>query len=261
MAENDTRYDREFGEGTLIGDNGENFFDKPLEQQVKELAWSHACPIPEEVIVAYGEKFADQNANSSPKEIFEGGATLAKERYAECNFVFKIIVETAKQENPSLYQDLIKPVERLENEPLGEYNHKNVPVSFENQMSPMSTPAGYALPRVAIEQMGTRKERSPERIQKALEAIDITVRSSTTPIELVINLSEKVSTMDADPKTVLYHLLSKEILEEENCVSIFKEMIKELRKSAPTLSKVYDSMSTEEKKALGIVDEEEIAFE
>ena len=254
MAENDTRYDREFGGGALIGDNGDNFFDKPLEQQVKELAWSHACPIPEEVIVAYGEKFANQNASSSPKEIFEGGATLTKERYAECNFVFGIIVETAKQENPSLYQELLKPVKRLENEPLGEYNHRNVPVSFENQMSPMSTPVGYALPRVAIEQMGTRKERNPERIQKALEAINTCVTSSTTPIELAINLSEMVANMDANPKTVLYHLLSKEILEEENCVSMFKEMIKELRRSAPTLSKIYDSMSSEERKSLGIVD-------
>lgn len=253
----DTRYDREFGGGTLVGDNGDDFLNKPLEQQVRELAWSHACPISEEVIVAYGKDFADNNPNASSEKVFEVGATLSKERYAECNFTFGLILEIAKQNNPSLYQELIKPVERLENEPPGKYNHQNVPASFEKQMSPMTTPIGYALPRVVIEQMGrgeNKEERTQDRVLKALDVIDACVKSSKTPIELAINLSETVANMDANPTTVLYHLLSDGILKEENCLSMFEEMVKELRKSAFTLSKIYDSMSSKEKQDLGIVD-------
>lgn len=258
MAENsDTRYDREFGAGALIGDDGDDFLDKPLDQQVKELAWSHACFVSDDVIVAYGKNFANNNPYSSSEKVFEVGATLTKERYAECNFTFGLILEAAKQNNPLLYQELIKPVERLENELPGEHNPQNVPSSFEKQMSPMTTPVGYALPRVAIEQMGRGEknaERTQERMLKALNSIDTCVESSKTPIELVINLSERVANMDANPKTVLYHLLSAGILKEENCLSMFKEMVKELRKSAPTLSKIYDSMSSQEKKDLGIVE-------
>ena len=52
------RYGREFGQGTVLGDHGDDFFQKPLEQQVKEMGWSHACPVVDEVILNYGQSWA-----------------------------------------------------------------------------------------------------------------------------------------------------------------------------------------------------------
>jgi hypothetical protein len=259
MANNspDIRYGREFGKGTFLGNEGDNFHQRPIEDQVKALGWSHACPVVDEVIINYGEKWARKHPGSTQDDIRHGGAELARARYAECNFIFGLIVETARELNEPLYDVLSEPVTRLENEPDGDHGSEHVPDSHLEQMAPMSTPIGYALPRVAIEQMGREDkntERTPERMLKALDAIEEAVKESKTPVELVVRLSEMVSTMDANPKDVLYHLLSAEILREENCTTMFKDMISEMRDSAPTLTKIYDEMPSSEKKELDIVE-------
>ncbi|MBU1327133.1 hypothetical protein KKB64_04685 [Patescibacteria group bacterium] len=253
----DIRYGREFGKGTLLGDKGDDFFQKPIEQQVKEMGWSHACPVVDEVIKHYGDQWVKTHTEASPTDIRQGGAELARGRYAECNFVFGLIADTARELNKPLYEKLTRPVTRLENEPDGDHGLEFVPGSHLRQMSPMSTPIGYALPRVVIEQMGRGEKninRTPERMHKALEVIEEVVKDSKTPIELTIRLSEEVSQMDADPKNVLYLLLSADILGEENCVTMFRDMVAEMRKSAPTLTRVYDEMSSAEKQDLGVVD-------
>lgn len=253
----DIRYGREFGKGALLGDQGDNFFQKPIEDQVRELGWSHACPVVDEVIRNYGDEFAQKHIEAKPEDIHRGGAELARARYAECNFVYGSIINTALELNRPLYEKLVKPVPRLENEPDGDHGLEFVPKSHLKQMSPMSTPVGYALPRVVIEQMGRgekNSERTPERMQKALEIVEEAIKVSKTPIELVIKLSEDVSKLDADPKSVLYHLLSAGILHEENCVTMFKDIIAEMRKSAPVLTEAYDAMSSKEKQELDIVE-------
>jgi hypothetical protein len=58
--------------------------------------------------------------------------------------------------------------------------------------------------------------------------------------------------MDANPQDILPHLLSAGILKEENCSSMFQKMFQEMRKSAPNLTKAYDSLSVEQKKTMGI---------
>jgi len=252
------RYGRRFGDGMLIGDHGNDFLQKPLEQQVKELAWSHACPVVDDVIVAYGEKWAENHPQSTQEEIRCGGMRMARQRYAECNFMYGVVKHsTTREPNSDLYQQLTSPVPRLPNEPDGQHPTHNVPESHKDEMSPMSTPWGYALPRIVIEQMGRGKdnrERTQERILRALDIVDESVPHCKTPIELTVKLSEAVSRADADPKMVLYHLLSAEILHEENCPSMFRQIIAEIEKNAPVLSRTYSLMSKTERKKLGIVD-------
>lgn len=253
----DIRYGREFGKATLLGDKGDNFFQKPIEQQVREMGWSHACPVVDKVIKNYGDQWVKTHTEASPTEIRQGGAELARGRYAECNFVFGLIADTTRELNKPLYEKLTRPVPRLENEPDGNHGLEFIPDSHLKEMSPMSTPIGYALPRVVIEQMGRGEkniERTPKRMQKALEVIEDVVKESKTPIELIVKLSEEVSKMDADPKNVLNNLLSADILGEENCVTMFRDMVAEMRKSAPTLTRVYDAMSSAEKQEFGVVD-------
>jgi len=235
----ETRYDREFGKSTLLGDRGDNFFGKPLEQQVLEIGWSHACPVVDRVVKEYGPEW-----------------TL--KRYAECNFVFGLIVESARDLNPKLYAQLITPTPRIKDEfpSEGRFNPNLIPSSFYNEMSPLSTPWGYALPRVVIEQMGRGKnneERTQERILKALDIINEAVKTSKTPVCLLVKVAEAISRLDAKPRAVLAHTLSENILLEEGCKSIFKDIRREIEKSAPILAAEYASMTKAERKAEDII--------
>jgi hypothetical protein len=231
------RYGREFGKGTLLGDTGIEFFNQPIEQQVREMGWSHACPVIDQVAKEYGPEW-----------------TL--HRYAECNFVFGLIAESAKNLNPNLHIQLTHAVGRLPDEPVGVIT-KFTPESHKTKMSPLSTPWGYALPRVVIEQMGRgegNKDRTQTRVLSSLDIIEKAVKNSTNPIELVVKISETVSNTDADPKAVLSHLLCAGVLQEENCITMFKDIVSEMKKSAPMLTKTYEGMSSEDRKKLGVVD-------
>lgn len=229
---------REFGRSTFLGEQGANFFNKPLVDQVTEMGWSHACPVIDEVIKDYGPEW-----------------TL--KRYAECNFVFGLVVESARDLNPKLYEQLTTPVARLEGEKPGrEFKQELIPDGFYEKMSPLSTPWGYAIPRVVIEEMGrgeNNKDRTPKRLLKSLSMIDKAVKTSKTPVELLVKLSEQSARLDADPKAVLSHVLANGILVEEGCKTMFDEIKAKIDKSAPTIKQAYDSMSNEERTKEGII--------
>lgn len=253
MAPDLERHNRIFGDEKFLGDSGEDFLEKDLREQVLALAWSSACPIPERVIREYGQTF---EGNEEARE--RAGLTAARSRYGECAFVFGLVASRAGEINPFLHQQLTTPVPRQRGELIGRHEEERIPKSCKDKIFPGSTPWGYVLPRVIIEQMGRGSdnvERTQKRILEALKIIDkVLKRSCETPIKLVVKLSEAVSGADADPKMVLYHLLSRGILEEQNCHSMFKEIIEEMKRSAPTLSRIYTQMSKEERGELGIVD-------
>lgn len=248
---------RIYGDHTFTGEDSD-FFEKPLEEQVRLMGWSHACPSIDNVIKAYGDEWLKDHPGATEEEILKAGMEKTLARYAECNFVFGLIAEAAKDNNPELYKQLTNPVPRiLPEEPDGDHGKKYVPLSHEKQMSPLSTPWGFALPRVLIEEMGRGEnniERTPERMLKVLEYIEAFVPTCNNPVELVVKLSEVVANDLADPKMVVYHLLSADIYKEENCASIFKDIISEMERSAPTISALYKSLSGQERKDLGVVD-------
>lgn len=221
-----------------MGAEGASFFDKPLNEQVIEMGWSHACPVVDEVIKEFGPEW-----------------TL--KRYAECNFVFGLIVESARDLNPELYTLLTTPVVRLEGEKPGrEFKPELIPSNFYKEMSPLSTPWGYALPRVVIEEMGrgeNNKDRTQKRLLKSLSMIDKGVKTSKTPVELLVNLAEQASKLDANPSAVLSHTLANGILVEEGCKTMFDEIKAKIDKSATVLRKTYNSMTPDERKAEGII--------
>ncbi len=106
------KHGRKFGAATFLGDSGEGFTNKPLREQVLEIGWSHACPVIDEVVTEYGPEW-----------------TL--KRYAECNFVFGLIVESARDLNPDLCRQLTTPVKRLDGEKPGkEFNPEFIPDNF-----------------------------------------------------------------------------------------------------------------------------------
>lgn len=245
---------REFGLGTVFGPDGQDFLDQSLSDQVYALAWTHACPVPDAVVAAYGERWAQTHTPSNQLAPALAGMELARSRYAECNFVFGYVSHIAAQVNPTLHGLLQQPILRLPNEPDGKHGPRYVPLSHAVEMAPLSTPWGYGLPRVLIEQMGRGQDRTAERVQAALEMVDEVILQATTPIELAVGIGEEAASLDAKPQQVLYHLLSLEFYREENCGSLFRAMIAEMRRSAPVLTKYYDGLPSEQKTELGIVD-------
>lgn len=203
-----------------------------LEKLTKEEAWAHACPVPEDVIREFG-------------------ADWTLERYSSCDEVFGEIVRMASEIDFALYYRLTDYTPRVE----GEYHDrklkkKYIPKDFWKEMPPLTTPWGYALPRILIEQFGRGDENGPrtdKRVENGKLLIKEAIEESRTPIELVVKLSRKVCQADANPETVLAHLMAKGILKEEGCKTMFREISNMLQREAPELWEVYLKMLNEEK--------------
>lgn len=235
--EGDIKYRRKFGEGTLLGDTGDRYFNQTLEPRVKAMAWSHACPVPDQVIKNFGIEWAEK-------------------RYAECNFIYTLVTDAASKHNLPLYFDLNQSLDRLpEENPSQNILSENVPSSFWTKMSPMSTPWGYAIPRVIVEQFGRGKnnfQRSQKRILSGLNLIETEVKRNNNPIELLIALAKGVSNLDAKAEPVITHIMSKDLLDEEGCKSIFKEISQVMERKAPKLWQKYQQM-LDQKEWQGII--------
>jgi len=244
MAEKIDYGSRKFGDFRSIGNSPDDFINRPVREKVFLAARSHLCPIPEVVVKNYGlEK--------------------ATSRYSECNFTMReLILHSAKELNPRLYRNLKKTVNRVPGElPDQNLNSKYLPKEFQEKMRLASTVYGYALPRILIVQFGENRGedslRTQERILKGLEVLDEVVTSSTDPLAFTVNLAEKVSHEDADPRRVIYHLLSLGILEEEGCKTMFKRTLSLVEYSAPKLWSIYKNLLKEKGEAglheMGIV--------
>jgi len=210
------------GFGTSTGVDS-SLADLEAKEQLQKLGWSHACTDPKKVVKEFGMDWAVN-------------------RYAECNFWHGYILGRAKIINPELYGQLISAIPRSAGEPVGSYDSQAVPPSHQTQMSPMSTPWGYALSRVLIEQFGrgkNRQERTPQRTDTGLQLLDQALEDSPDPVNFLVRLSEAVVQADADPLAVLGHVLSVEVFQEANCVTLYTAIRERIKQSAPTLWTAY----------------------
>ncbi len=241
LPESDNWYGRYFGRGTLFGDRNDKYFLPPYSTTPAfiaiELAWSNGCP--------QAQSFIDKD----PK--------LMMLRYAETNFWFGYILETTKILNPGLYNQLVNPTYRKNNEPVGKFEASSVPPSHETQISPMSGLYGYALPRLLIEIIGRNEPRSQKRMLAALEILDFCVSKSKlrTPSELLADLSNNAVSFGVDKDMVLHHVFPIGILTEENCRKTFKEFTELLRQTSPSLYEHYQSMTPARRKELELISE------
>lgn len=245
LMNEDERYNRLFGEGKLFPDDTdlELFFQLPIEQQAYIMGWSHACPVIEKVIEIYGNTWKKQYPDAKAEEIAIEGARMALKRYAECNFVYGLIDEQVRLDNLPLWEQLSSPIRRRPDEPFVLTERRFVPNTAIDYMSPMSTPVGYALPRILIEMMGRGEDRNPDRYKKATDYLEFAVGLSRNPIEFAVILSELAVKDGVDPKIVLGHLLSIGVLKEQNCTSMYREIYKQIRSVAPRLFKAYSELS------------------
>ena len=253
IKENFDYANRLFGDFKMTGDNDADMMGRPKEDQIFLAARSHMCPIPELVIDSYSQKFAKEHPEiTNPEEITRGGIEKAIKRYSECNFVMKSILITAQENNPELYVNLVTPIVRLPGEEADkDLDPKFLPADFYEKMNLASTPMGYAIPRLFVLQRGNdfgqnNQENNLNRFYKGLLLVDNLVKKYHDPILFTVKLADGVSQLDADPKKVLYHLFSLDLLKEEGCKTLYRQIFNTIQKKSPLLKETYEEMLKQE---------------
>lgn len=236
QTDGDSRYGRKFGDMTLFGNEGGNFLEKPIAQQVLEIAWSEGCPVPQKVVKKYG-------------------AETATKRYAEIIFADRLIREEVKKHNPSLHKKLTEGINRKPGEPVGVHEPQAVPSSYQEIVPPPDTPWGFSLKRVLIDQFGKREERTQERILKGLEILEnLATQKIDSPLEFLAKLAEEVIKTDGDSIQVMKNTLSKGHLDEQNFHALYAKLAEELKQSSPTFREEYNKLTPQERDKLGIAE-------
>ena len=184
------------------------------------------------------------------------GFDWATKRYASCDFWTGTIWDELDEAGKSrLLKKLQTPIRRPKYM-LGKYERNNVPNSYREWISPLSTPWGYALPRVFIEGLGGHGNGTLEGLLNTTDSLDKTIASidgrSTNQIEFLVDFAENVVEQGVNPQALLSHILPQELLEESNPVKWFKEIEATIEARAPKLWGTYFEMGKYEKMQLGI---------
>lgn len=220
----------------------QDFFELPVRDQAKVLGWADSCPVVEELI---------DPANSEPGR----GPEAMLNRYGQVNFWFGYIAREVQEHRPRLYDQLMKPVPRLDDEPVGKHEPESVPDSYYREMPPMSTLAGYSMPRLFIEQVGIGKDLETEEVQgrfrRGQNALESAIALSKSPNELLALTARNIADQgDIEPRKVLSLVMSKGWQGEHNAQTMLEDFKDRLCLLAPGLWQVYESLSDEEKAEL-----------
>lgn len=233
----------EFGTGSFVGQalNEDTFYDLSPMEQARIAGWVDSCPVVEELI---------DPANPNPGR----GPEAMLERYGEANAWFSFITQAVKDVKPELYEQMITPVKRQHNEPLGKYEAGSVPPTHYSEMSPMATLPGYALPRLLIKQIGSGTiAENQSRLVPGLEILDNAVHRASTPAELLAVFAEGINDVGiVDTETVLASTLSQGWFSEHNARVMLTEVEEALANNSPTLWAAYQHLSAADKDRLKI---------
>ncbi len=228
------REDLEFGQGHFVGAimRDPTFMELTAENQARVLGWANSCPVVEELIE-------------------ERGAEALASRYAEADIWFVQLTDLVKEVKPDLYAKLTSSVPRKPNEPIGKHEAQSIPDSATREIPPMGQLAGFVLPRLFIEQLGSTKGLPRTEVQDRLvRGIDIFSRAAAmadTPLELLAFTAEGILLNgDVDPQTVLKQVFPKGWLEEHNGHSTMEHFKDTVWEHAPKLYQAYESALTEQ---------------
>lgn len=192
------------------------------------LARRHACPIPDEVERDYGLE----------KSIY---------RYSECNRVSRRIWNIAKHVNPDLYALLTQWKKRSPGEKVGKREDIHVPEIHLTELSPLSTPTGYALARIVICIMNALKKRKNDP-NHAWKVVQKFVGESQTPEELLARLSDYALKCEVSPTEVLSHVFAQGAMDEENTRTDFYVLSLAMNAHALKVMEYYDRLQSEDKR-------------
>jgi len=244
------QYGRTFSDNKILGDNGDNFFDLSLDEQVNISAFSEGCPVREKVKARY---------------IVSGeGLEGARDRYGAVRMARYEVIDAVKDVNPTLYAQLTSPnpISRLicpsgnYIEPVGEHEPVSVSQSHIHNIDPNNTPWGYANPRLFLTITGDSNSRTPESSFKALMLVEVAAdpKKSTNPIEFLVNFGELAANSGVDVDQILKVIMSNGYLKEENTHVLFRELLSIIKNHAPKLWNRYTNLTPEDKARLGIAE-------
>jgi hypothetical protein len=241
----ETRYGRVFGSGDIWPRSflrKDDLSNMTRDDRLLAIGFSHACPVVHSVVKDYGYDW-----------------TLR--RYIGCNWIYQHeILPVLKETNPNLFEKIITPVPRILTElPDFKIDRNLVPKSFEIEMSPLSTPYGYALPRlVDLYVKGKEKNGSYEgkyqeirtglktRVNIVKIILNNLAHECTDPIEFTVKLAGRIHKLGVDPLKIFDHLLSKGKLKEENCKTMYHQIFGAMEKFTPELSHTYKQILRDE---------------
>lgn len=217
----------------------QSFFDLPPREQALVAAWANSCPIPEELT---------DPANPSPGR----GPEAMLNRYGQVNFWFGYIHRAAGEVNPGLEEQLLTPVTRLPGERPGKYEWDSVPASHHAEMPPMGTLAGYALPRLFLEQLGTgqnlAREEVRDRLINGLAVLDEAIAGAGNPLEFLALLAEGLAVKaQTTPDQAFKHIFSQGWMDEHNAYTMLAQFKSTMAQKAPRLWARYNAMSEADK--------------
>lgn len=234
----------DFGRGSFVGPAMQqpDFFDLSTQDQARIAGWVDGCPVVEELI---------DPANTSPGR---GPENMLK-RYASVNFWFSYISRETKEHNPVLYDQLMSPVARNTDEPVGKHEPESVPSGYVNELYPMNTLAGFAIPRIFVEQLGDGEQSEVvDRMTRGLQVVETAILKSSSPLELLARIGEGlVVSGNVAPEQVLKHMLGQGWVEEHNADTTIGLLKSVLADNAPTIWSAYTGFDTNQRTNLKLV--------
>jgi hypothetical protein len=152
----------------------------------------------------------------------QNGIDWMIDRFKKVNLLTQWMWARAEVINPKLYELLTLPVQR-KREP-GIYDKGNVPKSYHKFIPPVSTPTGWAAPRMFL----LLKPPLNTVVDKCLVA-------SSAPQMLLAVLAENIYAMGIDSKSIIELVLKKHILDEQNNPEMYFDVIDQLQIHAPRM--------------------------
>lgn len=226
----------QFGSGSYVGEalNSPAFNELPLDEQAQAIGWAVGCPVAIELT----------------SHIVDGGRgpEAMLNRYGEIGFWLGEVSRTAKEVNPNLYAQLSTSVARLVTEPVGKYEPESIPSNYIFEIPPAETLVGFALPRLIIKGLD-----SPDNQIIAADLIEILVRISKSPEELLAVMAEELSKKSIPPDEALRTVLPIGWFEEHYAHSMVDKVKEALENHAPKLWSNYQLLSGNDKAAMKIL--------
>jgi len=233
------RQSLEFGHGSFVGGimADPQFFNLPARDQARVMGWVASCPVVEELT---------DPANPNPGR----GPEIMIERYGQVNFWFGYIADEVEKLNPTLHDQLMVNIPRLKDEPVGKYEPESIPPTYLTEIAPMSTLAGYALPRLFTEQIGIGKNLTDKEVRQryatAHASLQHAAKRAATPNELLAIMAEDIAQSDVEPQKVLSLILPAGWLAEHNAITMLEDFKQSLAELAPNLWHEYAKLSASE---------------
>lgn len=232
-----------FGSGSFVAALNDPAFEVlAVRDQAQIVGWADGCPVVNELT---------DPANPDPQR---GPATMLG-RYGQVNMWFGFIARTAGEVNVNLSAQLLSPVSRLADEPVGPYEPESVPNTYVTEMAPMATLPGYALPRLLVKQLGNGTVADTQaRLSRGLEALDSAVSKAGTPAELLALFANGLyAQKDISAEVILGSAFSKGWFDEHNASTMLSEIKVAFADKAPELWAVYTTLPVAAKSRLKLV--------